>query len=299
MSPYLQSLEEPLSMLARNVVESAIKDMENFFIDEANFRVAYELDCSDVNIASVRSAGGKARMCFSIDLCNYEVNDAEKLLFILFIVSHELAHFISCHHIHNDQQNLDSVSIEARADFFGVQIALTLLTFGSNIHELINKSEDFELGSGVHPKNVVDAILNLKDFVFSNNTSPKYPSSPYRVMSMLAASIAFFAAYSRESEDRYDIAFIRELRNERNINRLQLICDYGQTINSITDKIEEIHNKLQWNNPFSVGGFKMDFVPYLATNYILPKGFRDKQKASSKKQFSQLFYEATGVNVEK
>lgn len=95
-----------------------MEDTDTFFYDEVKFTMKYELNCRDLGIAAVRSVGDQARVCFSNDLCNFEIDNVERFLFVLFIVSHEIAHFISFHHMHNDKEKLDSVSIESRADFF-------------------------------------------------------------------------------------------------------------------------------------------------------------------------------------
>ncbi|MFA0237309.1 MULTISPECIES: hypothetical protein [unclassified Vibrio] len=283
-------------MLAKNLIISAMEDTDTFFYDEVELTMKYELDCSDLGIAAVRSDGNQARIYFSNDLCNFEIDNVERLLFVLFIVSHEIAHFISFHHMHNDKEKLDSVSIESRADFFGAQIALTLMTFGKSIHGLLKK---YNLNNEIEPKTIINAIFSLNDQVLVNNTSLRYPTSQYRVLSMLAACIAFFSVYSTENEQKFDIWFLAELSKSENLARLPLIDDHEDTINTISLRLEEIHKKLQWGNPVSVGGIKFEYAPYLTTNYILPDEFISKQKKYGKERFSQLFNEAFGINFEK
>ncbi|CDT05017.1 MULTISPECIES: hypothetical protein [Vibrio] len=286
-------------MLAKNLIVSAMEDIDTFFYDEVEFTVKYELDCNDLGIAAVRSVGDQARIYFSKDLCNFEVDSVERFLFVLFIVSHELAHFVSFHHMHNDQEKLDSVSIESRADFFGAQIALTLMTFGKSIHGLLQKYNLNNENKGIEPKTIINAIFSLNEQVFVNNTSLRYPTSQYRVMSMLAACIAFFSVYSTEHEQKFDIWFVRELSKSKNLAKLPLIDEYEDTISIISSRLDDIHKKLQWENPVSIGGIKFEYAPYLTINYILPDEFISKQKKYGKERFSQLFNEAIGVNFEK
>ncbi|MBD1574168.1 hypothetical protein HC725_12935 [Vibrio sp. S17_S38] len=284
-------------MLAKNLIISAMEDTDTFFYDEVEFTMKYELNCSDLAIAAVRSVGDQARVCFSNDLCNFEIDNVERFLFVLFIISHEIAHFISFHHMHNDKEKLDSVSIESRADFFGAQIALTLMTFGKSMHGLLQKHNLNNENKGIEPKTIINAIFSLNDQVFVNNTSLTYPTSQYRVLSMLAACIAFFSVYSTENEQEFDIWFVREL--SENLARLPLIDDHEDTINTISSRLEEIHKKLQWGNPVSVGGIKFEYAPYLTTNYILPDEFISKQREYGKERFYQLLNEAVGIDFEK
>lgn len=153
----------------KDVVLAAKKDLESFFKDEVNFSLELELDSKSLHHASVIGTGEKLRIRFSKDFCLANISEINDLHYFLFVVSHEIAHYLHAHNKHKDESSFESKSLEAFADFFGSKIMMTILTYGNNFRKLYEK-----LGFKFHGGEVIDSIgfafSDLAESVFNTNS---------------------------------------------------------------------------------------------------------------------------------
>ncbi|KDC49925.1 ImmA/IrrE family metallo-endopeptidase [Pseudoalteromonas sp. S3431] len=270
------------------IAKAAFSDIESFFYHSSNFIIKKELNVTNMREhASYAGVDEHSRIKLSIDLCSNENLSLEDYFFTLLIISHELAHYLNFHNSHKDVETIDSVAIEARADNFGAQIFLTLITFGKstkkNMH-LISSNIDQEILS----VEIGKAIGKLFTSLFSNNNSSKYPSPEHRVFLLIAGCLSFFNRFFGGLSEAWTIQFMLRVMNNGTPSMMQAETDVEDKAKQISLRIDEIHKGLQLKNVFMVSGLKPVFGYFLTSNFNLSDQKREQHKVQLEKMVSSF-----------
>ncbi|AQW59324.1 hypothetical protein [Vibrio owensii] len=251
----------------KEIVEAAFSDVESFFVPGSNFTVNRELNVDDISYASIRGSGANARIRVSRGICEYEITTIEDYLFVLIILCHELAHYLNFHNEHKDQEELDSVALESRADHFGAQILLVLVTFKTNTSKLIRTIEPtFDQRLAI--KSIGKALGDIYEEIYKNCNSELYPQPNIRVGLTVAGCLSFFHRYFGELPKQFSLSFILNVIRSGNLAHvLQSMDDSKQE--QIVGKLISTHAKLQQEQPFMNQGFKPHFGFFLTSQFDL------------------------------
>jgi hypothetical protein len=103
-----------------------LADFNNFFEPESNPGITavtkYQLE--------IAKAKGTDKVLITRMVANEPVGTLPLFLFTLLVIGHEIEHCVNHHNRHQDSDARDSKALEQWADFLGVRVAFTLLSFG-------------------------------------------------------------------------------------------------------------------------------------------------------------------------
>jgi hypothetical protein len=108
------------------VVEGALADFNNFFEPGSNPGIT----AITKDQREIAKAKGTDKVLIARMAANEPVGTLPLFLFTLLVLGHEIAHCVNHHNRHQDRDARDSRALEQWADFFGVRVAFTLLSFG-------------------------------------------------------------------------------------------------------------------------------------------------------------------------
>jgi hypothetical protein len=256
-----------MKLNGKQIAASAFLDVENFFYHSAKFKIVKEYDQKNmVTHATCSGVENKMRIRLSQDLCCFEAVTIKDYIFVLIIVCHELAHYLNNHNSHRDSENLDSIAIEARADHFGAQILMTLLTFGNNTLRNIAKYQNI-LTQDILFKAISEAIKDIYDKVFSQGGAKKYPNPEHRAMLLIAGCLSFFNRFYRPLPESITLLFV--LTAIRELNFPEYLYDEKQLSEGdiIQDRIHKIHQDILSRFKFKMDGLKYKYGYFLSANF--------------------------------
>ncbi|MEZ8316764.1 MULTISPECIES: hypothetical protein [Vibrio] len=251
----------------KEIVEAAFADVESFFVPSGNFTVNRELNVDDISYASIKGSGVNARIRVSRGICEYEITKIEDYLFVLIILCHELAHYLNFHNEHKDQEELDSVALESRADHFGSQILLVLMTFKTNTSKLIRTIEP-KLDQNLAIRSIGKALGDIYQEIYRNCNSELYPQPNLRVGLTVAGCLSFFHRYLGELPKEFTLSFILNVVRAGNLTHILQSMDDSQQ-EQVVDRLVSTHSRLQQEQPFMNQGFKPHFGLLLTSQFDL------------------------------
>jgi hypothetical protein len=202
----------------------------------------------------------------SKDFCEFQATSISEYMFMLIVLSHEVAHYLNNHNSHADQEKLDSIAIEARADHFGAQIFMTLLTFGNKTHKNINLFQSNMTRRALFEAIAV-AINDAYEKLFKPSSSNIYPEPEHRAMLLICGCLSFFNRYYRPLPEWVAVSFIvtviRVVRFVQNIDGENQFA----TAKDIQNRIHEVHREIESKAGFRLDGVKLVYGYYLSANF--------------------------------
>jgi hypothetical protein len=256
-----------MGLTGKQIAASAFLDVENFFYYSAKFKILKEYDQKNlVSHATCCGSGQKMRIRLSQDLCSFEVLTIKDYIFVLIIICHELAHYLNNHNSYTDTENLDSIAIEARADHFGAQILMTILTFGKNTLRNIAKYER-SLTGDILFKAISEAINDIYHQIFKQGDVKRYPKSEHRVMLLTTGCLSFFNRFFGTLPEKISILFTLTVVLE--LNFPEYVYDQKQLFDgdAIQDRIYKVHQEIASKFQFKMHGLKFVYGYFLSANF--------------------------------
>lgn len=274
-------------LTGKDVVLAAKKDLESFFVLNANFELKIELDSHSRHHASTIGAGESLRIRFSKDFCSAEVADINSFHYFALIIGHEIAHYMHAHNEHNDETEYDSKSIEAFTDFFGTRVMMTLITYGQEYIELYKK-----LGFEFHSEKVIDsigvAIARLSESLF-NADSKNYPNCISRVGFCAAGVTSFLDKKFGNVDIQRSMHVLTRIYTSGSLPQLFELKsnEFDMDLNLIV-RSDEVHKAIQGINLSISNGVKPQYLKYIGTSYHSTEDSRkmyvETMKSVAKKQ---------------
>lgn len=251
----------------KDIALAAKKDLESFFKDEADFSLNLELDSNYLSHASTVGVGKELRIRLSKSFCSAHISGINDLHYFLFIVSHEIAHYLHAHNEHKDESDFDSKSLEAFADFFGSKIMMTILTYGQCF---IKFYED--LGFKFHFGEVLDSISfafsDLAENLF-NTSSDLYSNRISRVGHCSAGIMSFLDKKFLDTNIERSMQVLTRIYSAGNLTTMlknekeRFIMDPSLILRS-----DKIHKDIQGIDLEITKGLKPTFEIFIGTKYF-------------------------------
>ncbi|WP_036186586.1 ImmA/IrrE family metallo-endopeptidase [Marinobacterium lacunae] len=260
-------MDEGMELSGRQIAESAFSDIESFFYRSAKFRVRREYGQSNMKSHAMCSGSGeRMRIRLSQDFCEFQAASISDYMFILIVLCHELAHYLNNHNSHADKEKLDSIAVEARADHFGAQIFMTLLTFGNKTQKSIQGYQ-----SDMTQKALIGAIAvainDAYEKLFKPSDSSMYPDPEHRAKLLIVGCLSFFNRYFRPLPEGFAISFlvtvIRVARFVQNTDGEKQLAA-GEIIQN---RIHEVHREIESKARFRLDGVKFVYGYFLSANF--------------------------------
>lgn len=256
-----------MDLSGKHIAESAFSDIESFFYHSAKFRVRREYGQSNMKSHAMCSGSGEnMRIRFSQDFCEFQAASISDYMFMLIVLCHELAHYLNNHNSHADKEKLDSIAIEARADHFGAQIFMTLLTFGNKTQKNI-KSYQSDMTQKALIGALAVAINDTYEKLFKPSDSTLYPEPEHRAMLLIVGCLSFFNRYFRPLPEGFAVWFlttvIRVARFVQFSDSEKQLAD-GEVIQN---RIHEVHREIESKARFCMDGMKFVYGYFLSANF--------------------------------
>lgn len=277
-------MDEGMELSGRQIAESAFSDIESFFYHSANFRVRREYGQSNMKSHAMCSGSGEnMRIRLSQDFCEFQAASISDYMFMLIVLCHELAHYLNNHNSHSDKEKLDSIAIEARADHFGAQIFMTLLTFGNKTQRNI-KGYQSDMTQKALFGAIAVAINDAYGKLFKPSDSSMYPDPEHRAMLLIVGCLSFFNRYFRQLHEGVAVSFvitvIRVARFVQNTDGKKQLAD----AEVIQNRIHEVHKEIEYKARFRLDGMKFVYGYFLSANFDQT----DKERKSYKEKLDQM-----------
>ncbi|WP_395378142.1 ImmA/IrrE family metallo-endopeptidase [Marinicella sp. W31] len=256
-----------MELSGRKIAESTFSDIEKFFYHGAKFRVKRQFNQNNMKShAMCAGSGNDMRIRLSRDFCEFQATSINDYMFMLIILSHELAHYLNNHNSYSDTEKLDSIAIEARADHFGAQIFMTLFTFGKNTQKHIT---DYKTNTSQKArfKAIAVAISDVYEKLFKPANTKKYPDAEHRGMLLIVGCLSFFNRYFRPLPEKFAVAFLKTVIRESNLiqntdGEKQL--DVGEVIQN---RIYDIHREIESKARFQMAKMKEPYGYFLSADF--------------------------------
>lgn len=262
-----------------DIANAAFSDVDSFFYHSTKFEVKRELNVSGMREhASYAGTNENSRIKLSSDLCAFEALTLEDYFFVLLIVCHELAHYLNFHNAHKDQGREDKVSIEARADNFGAQIFLVLITFGKSTKRNINKING-NLNQELLTVEIAKGLGRLYQQVYTQNSSRFYPKAEHRVLLTVSGFLSFFNRYFGRLEKHWTVRFVLEIIRNGTSGMMDGDPDVVEEAEKVSKRIDTIHRDLQRGNSFMIKGMKPLFGYFVLSNFDVSNSERESHRA--------------------
>lgn len=256
-----------MDLSGRQIAESAFSDIESFFYHNAKFSVQREFGQSNMRSHAMCSGSGKnMRIRLSQDFCAFQATSISDYMFMLIILCHELAHYLNNHNSYADNEKLDSIAVEARADHFGAQIFMTLLTFGRNTQKSI-KGYQMEMSKKALIEAIALAINDVYEKLFKPAKSSKYPDPEHRAMLLIVGCLSFFNRYFRPLPESFAMSFVITVIR---VTSFAKVTDGEKQLSDgevIQNKIQEIHKDIESKARFRLDGVKPLYGYFLSTDF--------------------------------
>ncbi|WP_374090994.1 hypothetical protein [Methylomicrobium lacus] len=274
----MASITNKASFSGRDLAVAAFKDLESFFFYSSKFEVKHELEVNICSLASYIGSGASSRIRVSKDFCSYSNNSLDKYFFSLFVISHELAHYLNFHNSHRDRNRDDTVAIEARADNMGAQIFATIITFGKRTKANL-KNINPDINQFVLAENIGSSLGSLYSETFFPNKHPSYPDPTHRIFSMIAGLLSFFNRLFGHLPENWTMWFLLTLLRSSDLLSRTNPEDALNGSEEILDNIYEIHRNLQDREPLMRYGVKPPYGLFLFSNFQQSEKERKEHRA--------------------
>lgn len=260
-------MDEGMGLSGMQIAESAFSDIESFFYHSANFRVRREYGQSNMKSHAMCSGSGeKMRIRLSQDFCEFQATSISDYMFMLIVLCHELAHYLNNHNSHAGKEKLDSIAIEARADHFGAQIFMTLLTFGNKTQKSI-KGYQSDITQKALFGAIAVAINDAYEKLFKPSDSSMYPDPEHRNMLLIVGCLSFFNRYFRPLPEEFSMSFlitvIRGAKFVQNTDGEKQLSN-GEVIQN---RINDVHREIESKARFRLEGVKFVYGYFLSSNF--------------------------------
>ncbi len=183
-------------MEAKDIIKAAISDFEGFYINNLKVKIEWNTDTALL----IRGDGKNARILIPKIFMSMPVDKDEDKVYTLFIIGHELAHYINKHNYHDDQSDDDSSALEMWADFFGTIIGMSILLLGKKTHTLFHN--DMIQDGDKAMELILLSLDRLYEIFQSNDGTKKYEHSSSRLHTISSGITSFLV--------RHDMSIIKE-----------------------------------------------------------------------------------------
>jgi hypothetical protein len=273
-------MDEGMGLSGMQIAELAFSDIESFFYHSAKFRVRREYGQNNMKSHAMCSGSGeKMRIRLSQDFCEFQATSISDYMFMLIVLCHELAHYLNNHNSHADKEKLDSIAIEARADHFGAQIFMTILTFGNKTQKSI-KDYQSDMTQKALFGAIAVAINDAYEKLFKPSASSMYPDPEHRTMLLIVGCLSFFNRYFRPLPEGFSMSFlitvIRVAKFVQNTDGEKQLSN-GEVIQN---RIHDVHREIESKARFRLEGVKFVYGYFLSSNFDQTveerKAYKDK-----------------------
>lgn len=282
------------------LIEDIFEDFYSFFKERKDGVFDYAFVAG--RGLGVSSKNGKVSLNIPVDIKYLDIEEEDAKLYILFLLSHELAHLVNKHMEHEDREKLDSQALEMWADFFGAKIAMSILTDGTHFKKHLStpyKDRDGTLA------NIFKALSRAYPVFKSGDETGKYLLARERISTIIAGICAYLTrknmvvakSFSLEAHAEMGVGWGYTVNTE--LIKSELIKEMGEDMKkSETGGLEDVSRLVKHNVNIHksikgkdmgqlIKGLKLPYTFILDSSYESAEP-NNKLIKKSKKMFKKL-----------
>jgi len=254
---------EKILVSGKTIIENAVDDLQSFFTSDEKFKVNVIYDAKNI---SCKGIGDKSRICFSSDLCEFPIQSIDDLHFVLFIVGHELAHYMHRHNEHDDRCSKESRSIEDWADFYGSKLVMVIITFGEKSKQ-IYRSFQGNNHSGERINSMGRALGKLAGTYF-DISNKKYSNRLSRVGFCASGINSVIEKCIGNIDVNRSMSVMQRIYSDESLKNIMLL-ESGSFLREKENisVVHNIHKNIQSGNFEITEGLKEEYKIYIGTDY--------------------------------
>ncbi len=181
------------TITGKSLFDAVAIDVQTFFPKRSDFVIKVEYGRLS---PCCKGVGSNTRICLPKAFQTLQISTADELHFWLIVLGHEIAHYLNRHNEFNKQtqeSTLETRAIEDWADFFGMKLVMTIITFGTLIGRFYPfYSENIRYETRLESMaNVFGKLANS----FYDSKSNRYSTRSTRVGNSVAAICSFLDKY--------------------------------------------------------------------------------------------------------
>lgn len=252
-----------MTISGKSLFEAVQADIESFFEQSSGFKITAKLDSNSI---CCKGSGEECIIHLSRDFCHNIITTLDDLHLSLFVICHEIAHYLHKHNNNNDKDHIETKSIEDWADFYGTKLMMTTITFGNRTQE-IYRSFDGASHSGERIDSMGRALERLAE-TFYKVDSNLYSNRLSRVGFSVAGINSFFDKYYGSMVLSRSFSIMKRIYLKSGIsNIIDIESDSFMKNTGSLEKVDEIHKRIQESNPSISNGLRPEFEIFIGTNY--------------------------------
>lgn len=258
----------------------ALEDFAGFFLPGHELIIPLTIGDTSGH-ASAKSKGSERWIAISRDMADHEIATPATFLFHLLILGHEIAHVVHEHVYAGQQEAKDYSALEFWADFYGAKVAMTLITYDTQIC----KSFGGFLQAASEKKERLQYLADAIDMMIAGNVyvaHRKYPPPLVRA-GLISNGVTSFlrhnmgAAFTPKMYPGIFATLMSGPSVQAIIETDALQTDFSS---EPIERIQRWHREMQGDRPAITSHFKVNLLPYLHTTFDQT----DKEREMSKRE---------------
>lgn len=256
-----------MELTRKKIIEDACNDLKDFFAD--GYAPTFRLDFDGTNPkskATMIGSGSSSILRFFCYFSDEVCSSKQDFMYTMIFFGHEMAHLLNRHNDHDDQDNLDSYSIELWADHYGMKLIMCLLYYGERTFSNFRQIEDSES----KPKFLNYIVRGLDKIVTEeiyDTDHESYPSESDRI-NMAIAGVNSFLDFHLGLNINRSLNVISTFYSNDILKKKLLIGEpNSDKIHDVSSRFSEIHQKIQGHDIAITKHLHPIFMKYIGTSY--------------------------------
>lgn len=259
------------NITGNELLNAVVQDVKSFFPGRYEFELKFEYAGND---PKCRGVGKKCRIQMPIEFQDLDISDTAELNFWLFVLGHEIAHYLNRHNDFNaltEEALLQTQALEDWADFFGAKLMMTLVTYGEQVTQLYRSF--IENKASARFTYMAEAFGKLANTYYANS-SHKHSSRLVRIGSGVAGIMSFIDGDIGDVNVWRSVSIMREIYRSPALENIVMAEKMG--LPKSVEPIVEIHQEIQGLAPAITEGLAPFLERFIGTSYSGSK--EDRQK---------------------
>lgn len=243
--------------------DAVVIDVRTFFPQRLNFDVKVEYGGMN---PCCKGVGSNTRICLPSEFQTLKISTAADLHFWLIVLGHEIAHYLNRHNDFNkltQESMLETRAIEDWADFFGMKLVMTIITFGPMIgpfYKFYSENIHYE----TRLESMANAFGNLANS-FYNTKSNRYSTRSTRVGNCVAGICSFLDRLHGGLDVERSFSVMKKFYFSAGLSliiKTEPMC-FPEDISTTA----EVHQAIQGVAPAITDGLSEFLVPFIGTTF--------------------------------
>lgn len=251
-----------IRITGKNLLDAVAQDVKSFFPGRSQFELKIEYSG---NNPTCRGVGSNCRIRIPSVFKDCEINDPAELNFWLFVLGHEIAHYLNRHNDFNactEESTLESRALEDWADFFGAKLMMTLITYGEQVAQFYRGFPENK-GSARFAY-ISEAFAKLAN-TFYVSSSSRYSPRLVRIGSGVAGIMSFIDRDIGDVNVWRSVSIMQQIYRSPSLNDIVMAenMEFPESI----EPIVQIHQNIQGLAPAITEGLAPFLMQFIGTSY--------------------------------